>query len=602
MFAQKAYWLEIKTSRSYESMDDEEHAALVSCMRNLAAFCGINILTYRIKSGNLSMLVSCPSREHHLAYFKDSADEPPGSGMLRLFEHLRKIYTASHVESLTNEYESLKRHNEDTQPFWERYTRRIGTPRKFAEGINEAFARWIKKNRPQLYESLEGKVCRKDINQTYLDQLQKQRDVAFSMDEEAILYDDGSAPQKYWSGYADAMRGNEDALDGLRELMRSSAKNAAEIKELGYGNQRAHYSAKNVGDLPRKRQKPSSSKRDFSKKNTGREIDQLAEHIPAVSSTPPQPMSRASKLKFMSVVVVCLIVVCSIGVVIAIKEWRKYQQNTQTFDAVNAELMLAPTTKNEPLSTEEQKSIQTEVDLAKEKRAQIISKLYEPEARQLARDFGMSTNPDVKLSMCRYKDQISKRLDHYPKQILTEAATEVTFMDVADLGGIMAARFVAKFPNNKSRLICVVSTENGLRVDWDCYARYNCLAIPLLLKGDVESAEIRVFVERSDYYNFSYRDDAKWSSFILKSPDSEELIYAYSQKQTTTGKLLDAALSPMNRGKSVQMTLQVSSQKDSHKRKQFTIDRIYAFGWLKAEKDIEDTYRAKLESIIHESR
>ncbi|MGB2403407.1 MAG: hypothetical protein ACPIA7_08360, partial [Akkermansiaceae bacterium] len=552
--------------------------------------------------GNLSMLVSCPSREHHLAYFRDSEDELPGSGMLRLFKHLRKLYTASHVKSLSDEYESLKRHNEDTQPFWERYTRRIGTPRKFAEGINEAFARWIKKNRPQLYDSLEGNVCRKDINQTYLDQLQKQRDVAFSMDEDAILHDDGAEPQKYWSGYADAMRGNEDALDGLRELMRSPAKNATEIKELGYGIQRAAYLAKNLGDLSRKRRKSSRSIGDRGKKNTGREIDQLAEHIPAIPSSPPQPMSRASKLKLMSVVMACLIVICGLGAIIAIKEWRKYRQNTQLFDAANAELMMENQTKNESPPIEEQEPDQTEVDAAKEKQAQIIARLYEPEARQLANDFGMSTNPDVRLSMCRYKDQISKRLDHYPKQMLTEAASEVKFLDVADLGGIMAARFLAKFPNNKSRLICVVSTENGLRVDWDCYARYNSLAIPLLLRGDMKSAELRVFVERSDYYNFSYRDDTRWSSFILKSPDSEELIYAYSLKQTTTGKLLDAALSGVNRGKSVQVTLQVSSRSDSHKRKQFTIDRIYAFGWLKPEIDIEDTYRSKLESIIDASQ
>ena len=597
MLAQKAYWIETKTSRSYESMDEEEHAALVSIMRNLASFCGINILTYRIESGNLSMLASCPSREHHLEYFQDHENEPAGSGMLRLFQHLRKLYTASHIQSLADEYESLKRHNEDTQPFWERYTRRLGTPRKFAEGINEAFARWIKKNRPQLYESLEGRVCRKDINQTYLEQLQKQRDVAFSMDEDAILHDDGSEPQKFWSGYADAMRGNEDALDGLRELMRSPAKNTAELKDLGYSNQRSNYATKNEVDIPRKRQKLSRPILDSSNKNTGHKKDQLEEHIPPVASTPPQPMSRASKLKFMSVVIVCLIAICGIGVIVAIKEWRKYQQNTQAFETANTELMAEDPVIHESPTLKDPEPDQTGADLLKDKRAQAIARLYQPEARQLANDFGMSTNPEIKLSMCRHPAQISKRLDHYPKQIFTEAATKVTFRDVVDLGGIMAARFLATFPGNKSRLICVVSTENGLRVDWDCYARYNSLAIPSLLAGDIKTAELRVFVEKSDYYNFTYRDDAAWYSFILKSPDCDELIYAYSHKQTTTAKLLNAAFSRMEPGKKVQMTLQLSSSKDSHKKKQFSIDRIHAFGWLRAANGIEDTYRAKLESL-----
>ena len=121
---------------------------MVSIMRNLSRFCGITVLTYSIESGNLSMLVSCPAREHHMEYFQDGENEPTGSGMERLFQHLRKLYTSSHVEGLAAEYQSLTQRGEDTQSFWERCTRRIGTPRKFAEGINEAFARWVKKKPP----------------------------------------------------------------------------------------------------------------------------------------------------------------------------------------------------------------------------------------------------------------------------------------------------------------------------------------------------------------------------------------------------------------------------------------------------------------------
>jgi hypothetical protein len=602
MFAQKAYWLETRTSRSYETMDQEEHAALVSIMRSLASFCGINILTYQIKSGNLSMLVSCPSREHHLAYFQDSSDEPAGSGMQRLFKHLRKLYTTSHVEALAAEYESLKRHNEDTLPFWERYTRRIGTPRKFAEGINEAFARWIKKNRPQLYESLEGRVCRKDINQTYLEQLQKQRDAAFNMDDDAIIDDDGSEPRKYWCGFADAMRGDENALDGLRELMRSKAGNIQEIKDLGYGNKQTHYLAKKETPTPSARRKHSKPIAKSDTKDNDNKVDQLAEHIAPVTSDPPQPMSRTSKLKLMSAVLLLLVIICGVGAFVAIKEWGKYQENTQAFETANSELAAADLTDNEaPQSTKTGSTItapaQTDGNLEKEKRDQITARLYAAEARQLANDFGMSANPQVRISMCRHQDQIKKRLDHHQKQILNEAADEVTFIDVADLGGIMAARFIAKFPNSKSRLICVVSTEDGLRVDWDSYTRYNNFAIPSLLSGEVKSAELRVIIERSDYYNFTYKDEVNWSSFRIKSPDSEEVLYAYSHKQTTTGKLLDSALSRVAPGANVQVTVQISSNNNSHQKKQFTIDRVYAFGWLRSAIDIEESYRAKLESL-----
>jgi len=597
MFAQKTFWIQCKSSRSYESMDEEEHAAMVSIMRNLSRFCGITVLTYSIESGNLSMLVSCPAREHHMEYFQDGENEPTGSGMERLFQHLRKLYTSSHVEGLAAEYQSLTQRGEDAQTFWERCTRRIGTPRKFAEGINEAFARWVKKNRPQLYETLDGNVCRKEITQVYLDQLQKQRDVACRMDQDAVLHDDGSEPRKYWCGFADALRGDEDALDGLRELMRSAAANAPEIKELGYCSQLVANTLRKETHTARPEKKPSRSTSKRGKRTVNQTIDNLAEHIAPQASAPPKPMSHKMKLRLMSTAILLLLIATGAGTMYAMKEWRKYEANTNALELANS----APNTENiangESQPQQELEIAQTKLDTKKQQLAEITARLYDTEARQLADDFAKSTNPQIRLRMCRYPDQVSKRLDSYPERALSEAATEVTFIDVVNLGGIMAARFVAKFVDNSSRLICIVSTEDGLRVDWDCYARHNAKAVPLLLEGKTRSAELRIFARKSHYYNFTYRDDKRWTAFELSSPDFKDIIYAYSLKETTTGKLLDAAFKNAALEKSVQLTLQVSSNQDTHKRKQFNIDRIYAFGWVRAEKDIEDIYRANVDTI-----
>ena len=115
-------------------------------------------------------------------------------------------------------------------------------------------------------------------------------------------------------------------------------------------------------------------------------------------------MSRASKLKFMSVVIVCLIAICGIGLIVAIKEWHKYQQNTQAFETANTEPMAEDPVINESPTLNDPEPDQTGADLLKDKRAQAIERLYQPEARQLANDFGMSTNPEIKLSMCRHPD------------------------------------------------------------------------------------------------------------------------------------------------------------------------------------------------------
>lgn len=601
MLAQKTYWIQCHTSSSFESMDAEEHAALVSIMRNLAKFCGINVLTYRIEFGNLTMLVSCPSRQHHMEYFQDQIGEPPGSGAERLFRHLRNLYTASHVEGLAAEYDELVQHGEDTQPFWERYTRRIGTPKKFAEGVNEAFARWIKKNRPQLYAKLDGNVCRKDISQTYLDQLHKQRVVAARLDGEAVEKDDGSGPRKYWCGYSDALRGDEDALDGLREIMRSPANSAQEIKELGYCN-KTEYKFKKPDALssPAKTTSSRSKAKRSSRSRTKVSADQLIDG-PTELPPAPEPMSREAKLRLMGGAIVLLLVLLGLGAVFAMKEWSKYQTNLQALENES----------NSSTQAEEENDVtppQTEPDddspkdkVKQSKMAETTAKLYEKEARQLAEDFGMCSNPQIRLRMCRYPEKVEQHMGSYPEDALSKPADKVTFKDVVDLGGIMAARFVAEFADTPSRLICVVATEGGLSIDWDCYARHNAKAIPLLLNGEIKSAELRIFAKKSDYYNFTYRDDKRWTAFELISPDSDEIIYAYSLRNTTTGKLLDSAFSSSSPSKSIQLTVQISANQDTHKRKQFTIDRIYSFGWVRPEKDIEDRYRSEVDGLLEQA-
>lgn len=600
MLAQKTYWIQCHTSSSMESMDAEEHAALVSIMRNLAKFCGINVLTYRIQYGNLSMLVSCPSRQHHMEYFQDQHGEPAGCGADRLFKHLRNLYTASYVEELVAEYDDLLEHGEDTQPFWERYTRRIGTPKRFAEGVNEGFARWVRKNRPQLYAKLDGNVCRKDISQTYLDQLHKQRQVATRLDKEAVEKDDGSEPRKYWCGYSDALRGDEDAMDGLREIMRSPANSAQEIKELGYCNKTEYRFKKTDALSSPPKTTPSRSKGKRSSRAKKIVSPELSADTPT-ELPPPEPISREAKFKLLGVAVALLMILLGVGVIFAIKEWSKYRTNLEALESESISPSPTDHDNGEAPPPTELADNPPQEKLKQSKTAEMTAQLYEKEARQLAEDFGMCSNPQIRLKMSRHPEIVRQHMASYPEDALSKPAKKVTFKDVVNLGGIMAARFVAEFADAPSRLICVVATEDGLSVDWDCYARHNAKAIPMLLEGKIKSAELRLFAKKSDYYNFTYRDDKRWTAFELISPDSDHTIYGYSLKNTTTGKLLDSAFPSADSRKSIQLTVQISADQDSHQRKQFRIDRIYAFGWVKPEKDIEDQYRSEIDGLLEQA-
>jgi len=580
MLAQRTYWIQTKTNSSLDSMDDEEQAALVSIMRNLAGFCGINILTYSIDSGDLSMLVSCPAREHHLRFFEDTEGELSGSGRRRLLQHLRNLYTEKHILSLEEDILYHEELGENTEPLLERYTRRIGIPRKFAEGVNEAFTRWMKKNRPQLFQQIEGRVCRKGINQTYIEQLLKQRNIAEQMDRQALLYDDGSDPRVHWCGFADALRGDEDALDGLRELMRSPANNAQDIVDLGYGSKRQRTKPPvGLSDAKSKKRRSITKPRPERARIRDTPIGLGSTNV----QTPPEPPATMGKGVKFAFLAVFLMIVGSVTAV-AVKEWRSFKASKS--DTAEMAQKEAVAQAKQELQAQQQS-----------KQAAFNDLLYEPEARQLAEDFAKNGDPTIRLKMSRNPELTIKHMADYSEDALSLKAAEVTFMDVVYLGGIMAARFIAKFERGEPRLVCVVATTDGLRVDWDCYARHNTAAWEKLLQGTSKSAELRVFAERSDYYNFEFRDDSKWISYTIKSPDHDHIFYAYAPRGTTTAKLLDAAMPDGQIGKNVQLTVQVSAGGGDPKWKQLVIDRVYAFGWVRPEDDIEDTFRSKVHAL-----
>ena len=69
------------------------------------------------------------------------------------------------------------------------------------------------------------------------------------------------------------------------------------------------------------------------------------------------------------------------------------------------------------------------------------------------------------------------------------------------------------------RLLYVVGTDEGPRVDWDAYVRYGTAAWELFLQGEVAEATVRVFPSASDYFDGSFKDREKWSAYALKSPE-----------------------------------------------------------------------------------
>jgi hypothetical protein len=140
------------------------------------------------------------------------------------------------------------------------------------------------------------------------------------------------------------------------------------------------------------------------------------------------------------------------------------------------------------------------------------------------------------------------------------------------------ARFAVSMDDGSARLLCVPFHENGEgKVDFKCYSLYGTATWKALLDGSAtKSDEVRVIIERSNYYNGEFTDEKKWLSLVATSPDLEDIAYFYVPRdRPEMGRLLS---DPLKGG--ARFTLGIESIGKSYERRQFAITRALRGGWL----------------------
>lgn len=140
--------------------------------------------------------------------------------------------------------------------------------------------------------------------------------------------------------------------------------------------------------------------------------------------------------------------------------------------------------------------------------------------------------------------------------------------------------------NGSSRLVAVVMTDEGPRVDWEAFARHQPETWEAILgKGAREEPVlVRVFVERSDYYNFEYEDEELWTCYRITSPDLDVPLFGYGKREETWNEELRAFLERMTpiegpeRRQWVVMRLEVGEH--LAERGQVRIRELVTYGWV----------------------
>lgn len=207
-------------------------------------------------------------------------------------------------------------------------------------------------------------------------------------------------------------------------------------------------------------------------------------------------------------------------------------------------------------------------------------------AEEVARNFLRETDPAKRLPWVRRADEVKTRMANYPLEAREEVGKIESMLGHRGEGDGTTTAFVVVFPSGTVRLLEVVGTPEGPRVDWDAYARYGTAKWEDLVSGKAASAVVRVFCEPSSERPEPFMDEG--TAFRMSSPELPQSALAFATVGTATEEGMKKVVlgSPNFRQRFV---LEVERHQGTYETL-FVIKCCLAVGWVMGEKPVEEMW------------
>lgn len=123
-------------------------------------------------------------------------------------------------------------------------------------------------------------------------------------------------------------------------------------------------------------------------------------------------------------------------------------------------------------------------------------------------------------------------------------------------------------------------TKDEIKLDWESFVAYSEMTwAELAEKKPTEKVRVRVTAKRAYYYNNEFTDESKWQAVSLISPNEQNPIYGYLEKNSATEqRLFNFELSDNRK-----VILDVYFPQDAMKGDQVFIDNVVEQGWVISE-------------------
>lgn len=205
-------------------------------------------------------------------------------------------------------------------------------------------------------------------------------------------------------------------------------------------------------------------------------------------------------------------------------------------------------------------------------------------AESVATAFLAVTNPEHRLGLVQNPDEIRDRLAEYSPAARSEPGKIDKL--IGHSGNTTA--FAVTMASREKRLLEVVATAEGPKVDWDAYARYGTATWEELWSGEVQQAIVRVFCEPSSEAPTPFADREQWTALRMTSPDLPQVALGFAEVGTVREAMMKKVVlgSPRYRQRFVLEVLRHGGKYEPL----FEITRCLAVGWILAEQAVEEEW------------
>lgn len=202
-----------------------------------------------------------------------------------------------------------------------------------------------------------------------------------------------------------------------------------------------------------------------------------------------------------------------------------------------------------------------------------------PSPRQVAERFLAAKTVAERLKWVRHPEQTAPLMEAFYQDGpgSTEEVVKTKPIGTVQTPKLTLQRFKIEMKAAPSRLLAIVVTEQGAEADFKTYARHGTHSWSDLLSGGCRGAEeMRAFVTPGSYYNYHFRDDSKWRSFVARSPDVDDPFFLYVRRGSKEAE----QLSNIPRRKPARITVGLMAHEDSFQHRQFEVMQVHSTGWV----------------------